>query len=329
MKRWTLLVLLLLVIRCSATDDESGPSTPLYPLDEILRINHLQAIGTHNSYHQAPEAAKYGGEWDYTMAPLDVQLSDHGVRQFELDVYEFEGQALAVLHIPVLDNQTTCRLFSECLQTIKDWSDTHPHHHPVMIMIEPKTPIGGDGESMVSLDDAILDIFPIEQIITPDEVRGNAATLRLAVAEHGWPTLAEGRGRVIFSLCGKTHIYLENYPMAKERLIFPMVSAGNDHAAVIKINDPVNDEEAIRAAVEAGLIVRTRADAGNYEAMAGDTTRLEAALRSGAHFVSTDFPAPVSGKDYFAEIPGGLPSGCNPVTAPDECTSADIEDLGL
>src|SRR5690606_9018207 len=56
-----------------------------HPLDEVLRIHHLQAKGTHNSYHIAPPRAP--GVWDYTHAPLDVQLGAQGVRKVELDLY--------------------------------------------------------------------------------------------------------------------------------------------------------------------------------------------------------------------------------------------------
>ena len=72
--------------------------------DDTVRINELQAIGTHNSYHVAPEgpllnwlrlgssafpaiATALGNPEDlnYTHAPLATQLA-RGIRSFELDV---------------------------------------------------------------------------------------------------------------------------------------------------------------------------------------------------------------------------------------------------
>lgn len=50
--------------------------------------------------------------------------------------------------------------------------------------------------------------------------------------------------------------------------------------------------------------------------------------RGGAHWISTDFPAPVDGVDYVVEVPGGTPSRCNPITAPPDCAAADVEDPG-
>ena len=106
-----------------------------------------------------------------------------------------------------------------------------------------------------------------------------------------------------------------------------MFAEGNDGdpiESVLVLNEPIAQEARIRAAVEAGFLVRTRADTDGVEPRAGDTTRLEAALRSGAHMISTDFPVPVEGIDYTVEIPGGAPSGCNPVTAPPECTAEAV-----
>lgn len=78
---------LLLSALASAADDG---------LDDRLRLNQLQLIGSHNSYHagfgpsaaalfrqQAPELF---ATLDYRHLPLPQQL-DHGVRQLELDVY--------------------------------------------------------------------------------------------------------------------------------------------------------------------------------------------------------------------------------------------------
>jgi hypothetical protein len=56
----------------------------------------------------------------------------------------------------------------------------------------------------------------------------------------------------------------------------------------------------------------------------------EAALTSGAHFVSTDYPEPDPRfTPYAVAIPGGSPARCNPVSAPAACTPADIEDPSL
>ncbi|MEI8255698.1 MAG: hypothetical protein WCJ30_08510, partial [Deltaproteobacteria bacterium] len=56
-----------------------------YPRDSVLRVNHIQAEATHNSYHIRPTV--FGPDWNYTHAPLDAQLEQQGVRGFELDTH--------------------------------------------------------------------------------------------------------------------------------------------------------------------------------------------------------------------------------------------------
>ncbi|MFO0937472.1 MAG: phosphatidylinositol-specific phospholipase C1-like protein [Gemmataceae bacterium] len=70
-------------------------STPAHADD--LRINQIQVIGTHNSYHVAPAPAiksllnslrkGWVEQIDYTHRPLTEQLETLGIRQVELDVF--------------------------------------------------------------------------------------------------------------------------------------------------------------------------------------------------------------------------------------------------
>ncbi len=92
------------------------------------------------------------------------------------------------------------------------------------------------------------------------------------------------------------------------------------------MTDPIADQDYIRQLVAAGYIVRTRADADTLEARSGDTVRRDAALASGAQFVSTGYPEPdpdLSG--YFVEIEGGTNAHCNPVLSPPGCDSSALE----
>ena len=69
------------------------------------------------------------------------------------------------------------------------------------------------------------------------------------------------------------------------------------------------------------MIVRTRADADTVQARTNDTTMRDAALASGAQFVSTDYEEPepdVRHRLHGARSPAARPARCNPVTAPPE-----------
>jgi hypothetical protein len=109
------------------------------------------------------------------------------------------------------------------------------------------------------------------------------------------------------------------------RVLFTNSSPGSADAAFVERNDPLSAD--IPGLIETGYIVRTRADADTEQARSGDTTDRDAALASGAQYVSTDYPVPdpALGTGYFVEIPGGAPGRCNPVNAPPGCRSAPLE----
>jgi hypothetical protein len=341
-------------------DDDGSGGAAAYPLDSVLRLNHIQVLGSHNSFHVRPQRAAVE-PWQYTHLPLDQQFETQGVRQIELDVFAdpngglyanptsgrgegFDVPALRapgfkVLHVQDLDFRSTCWTFIECLTTVKQWSDANPGHVPLMILIEAKddelpfltkpVPIGA--AELDELETEILSVFPVSRIITPDEVRGSRATLEEAVTTDGWPTLGECRGRVLFALDNGGRVkaaYLDGHPSLAGRLLFTDSSPGEPEAAFVKRNDPLgSNEEQIRDLVAAGFIVRTRADADTAEARTGNTQPRDTAIASAAQFVSTDFPAPdpAYSSGYFVQIPGGMPARCNPISAPPACTALDIE----
>ena len=74
-----------------------APAPPTYRLDSTLRLNQIQVLGSHNSYHGAPypqilaelrenNLGAIADGLDYGHRPLPAQF-DLGVRQIELDVY--------------------------------------------------------------------------------------------------------------------------------------------------------------------------------------------------------------------------------------------------
>ena len=310
--------------------DDPPPFVPDYPLDDVLRVNHIQAVGTHNSYHlrssNNPPAV-----WDYEHAALDVQLGEQGVRQFELDVYwDSEVEAFSVQHVPLLDAASSCAWLADCLGILRTWSDAHPGHHPLMLLIEPKAELAAADEApfAAALEAALLADWPRERLIAPDDVRGDQPTLREGVAAGGWPTLGEARGTMLVQLHTGGSL-AEAYTVgwtSTTGAMFVDVGPGHDFAAFAAINDPVAEQDVIRAAVEAGMIVRTRADSDRADFEDGDLSRLEAALSSGAQALSTDHPVVDEATGYVVRLDDGSPSRCNPVTAPPECTSRAIED---
>jgi hypothetical protein len=349
--------------------------------DSCIALNQIQSLGTHNSYHVIPRPALLSSlirldpqflGWEYTRQPLPDQFEFEGIRQIELDVFAdpagglfgfrpvlgllgddpiapdpamFEP-GLKVLHVQDLDFETTCSTLVQCLLQIRDWSDAHPRHLPIAVLVELKdevipdpfqlgfaTPIPFGPAELDLLDAEILSVFPPEQLLTPDEVRVPGLTLEASVLDVGWPTLGEVRGRVMFMMDnggGLRIDYLAGRPNLEGRVLFTNGVPGEPDAAFVKRNDPVLDFGEIQDLVDRGYLVRTRADADTNEARTGDTTRRDAALASGAHFVSTDYPTPdtLFGTGYQVTIPGGSPSACNPLSAPAGCRPSGLEPDG-
>ena len=199
-----------------------------------------------------------------------------------------------------------------------------------MIDVEMKDPTVTPA-TFDALDAEIRSVLSPADLITPDDVRGDDPSLGHAVRTRGWPTLGDVRGRVMFMLDNENFaaIELAGHPSLRGRILFAPSAPGDDDAAVAKLNDPIVDAAKIKAALAANMLVRTRADADTVQARANSTTMRQAALTGGAQFVSTDYevPDPRFGP-YVVKMPGGTPARCNPVTAPPNCTSTDVEDPG-
>ena len=177
-------------------------------------------------------------------------------------------------------------------------------------------------------------MFRERDILTADDIRRPGLTLEQSVKRHGWPKLEDARGQVMFLLDNDPgairHAYTAGRPNLEGRPIFTNSRAGFGDAAFIKRNEPRNANTAqIQDLVTQGYYVRTRSDLPLETVHSGDTAMLDAALRSGAQVISTDFPqvgmSARYGSDFVAELPGGGPVRCNPVNAPRRCDRDDLE----
>jgi len=349
-------------------------------LHECLRLDQIQVIGTHNSYHRQPVEPYRSAlftllgnldplgaiAWDYEHLPLDRQFGEQGVRQIELDVFAdpegglyahrlgpdivgypvpsppvLQEPGMKVLHVQDLDFESTCYTLRECLETIVAWSDANPTHLPIFVLVELKddvvpyldifvVPVPFDAEQMDALDQEILAVVPREKLVLPDDVRGERETLEEAIRLDGWPQIGRLRGKLIFAMDNggsKRAIYTDGRPSAEGRVLFPNAVEGAPDAAFIKLNDPLGDFERIQEAVAAGYLVRTRADADTVEAREGDTEQRDAALESGAQFVSTDYPVPDPrfGTGYHVAFPDRTVARCNPVTGVEGCFAPALD----
>ena len=303
-------------------------------LDE-LRLNQLQFRGTHNSYHQRPGLVLHKSH-DYQHPSLTDQLTLHGIRQLELDVHLSSEGDFEVFHLQKIDPKTSCATLADCLRECLDWSVAHPRHLPLLFWLELKDADDLKGSPYVSmagrhaeLERLVLDAWPIDRILTPDEVRGEHSSLPEALASEGWPELGALRGRAMFALLERdTHRteYLASSPNLTGRPFFVASRDPADpSAAIYKIDDARADGALIRRLVAAGFLVGSNCDktgASDEE----NARRLEATLAAGTHFLSSDFPV-VSGAGGYAFDLGGYLARCNPVTAPLDCVELELPPL--
>lgn len=227
----TLIHFLLSFLALSVSSHEACPEEP--------RINQVQVVGTHNSYHIEPhasmmkimqEAGRRGTGIEYTHRPLATQFSELGIRQIELDVRaDDEGGLFA--------NPLGLQI------AVKRGIDTGPAHDPNRVLLKPglkvlhatdydfrttvltfvdalmqvkkwstdhpdhfpimvMVEVKGKFETpqLDGIDAEILIVFEKNRILKPDDVRGELKTLREAVLTRGWPTIDEARGKVMFAL---------------------------------------------------------------------------------------------------------------------------------
>jgi hypothetical protein len=343
--------------------------------DSALKLNQIQVIGTHNSYHVgiAPNEAKlwqadpqYANAYkalDYRHQPLSQQF-DSGVRQIELDIYAdtkggryadpagprrvaaaglpadppfdpngvMQKPGFKVMHVQDIDYRSSCQPFIACLQEVRNWSHAHAGHIPIFILVETKQgPVGKlkltETEPFTpavfdALDAEIHSVFPADEVITPDDVRGQYKTLNEAVLAGNWPKLSSSRGKVIFLLDQRpvTPVYLEGHPSLRGRVLFTNSTPGDPDAAFLERNEGPAAE--ITSLVKQGYLIRARTDADTKEARADSTAVRDAMISSGAQILSTDYPIsePARWEGHFVvELPGGVPARCNPVNAPANC----------
>lgn len=296
---------------------------------------------------------------DYGQPSLVAQL-DHDVRSLQFDVaYDPQGGAyknpaaagmamqllpddylkamgrpgFKVIHVLDVDYRSSCLALQDCLKQVANWSRAHPRHLPIVISLrtnDAKTPMPGattpnlcDEKALDALDQEMRTAFAPDQLITPDQLQGQYASLREAALAHAWPRLGAARGKVILVLndsAAKIKAYQGARKSLEGRAMFVTADEASPLAAFLSFADPVKDGARIQQAVRSGFIVITRADDDTREARANRTVRRDAAFASGAQIIQTDFskadPAIGAYQVSLTENTGAL---CGKELAPEHC----------
>jgi hypothetical protein len=222
--------------------------------------------------------------------------------------------------------------FLDCLMTIKTWW-TRIGHLPIAVLVGAKddaTPdVLGVGRhpcrSTAQFDAPTRS--PVDLPPRSSSRRTTAARLRRSGTPYsgsvGRRSAARNR-RVHARQQRRLSERLPRRPSVARRS-GALRSASSDDAA-FQADGSVGDQAEITARVAAGYVIGPRRRR-HQEARVNDTSTRDAALASGAQWVSTDYPVPNPdfGTGYSVEIPDGHPARCNPVNAPYGCRSVALE----
>jgi hypothetical protein len=228
-----------------------------------------------------------------------------GLRQKVKDTL-MKQPGFKVLHIADVDYETNYLTFKQVLNELKTWSAAHPNHTPIFVNIESKGFNPGDESGFLrflgfkralqfnedafrALDKEIFDVLSADNIFQPNDLKANFPNIKERLNQQGWPLLKDCLGKIIFILEGNNQDLYEKSGVNRPMFVYNRPN-GENTAFVVK-NDPIGNEQEIELLTHK-YIVRTRSDAGTLEARANDYKRFNAAIKSGAQIISTDYYKP-------------------------------------
>ena len=313
--------------------DERRPDGPDGGQPEAVRFNQIQMRGTVNSYHDYIGAGAIP-EVRYRHIAIDRQAAEQGIRQFDFDLSADRRAGRYLWPVNAendIDSLNRCSDWIGCLWELRDWSDAHPEHPMVVVLV---------GEALVNLDfmphlhhqldvleESIIFALGRARLYTPGEMRRGFPSLRAAIDGAGWPTVDETRGRVLFVLkdrgLPRTEYIVNGGFDPDDRLLFV---AGDPELA----DEPASADEVIftfepdwpwdyetdpaalpviERLVQANLLVHVPTDNPDFAA------RLQGV---GAQMIATRFP------DMLPPVVE-QPVVCNPVTRPQGCPDGALD----
>ena len=207
-----------------------------------------------------------------------------------------------VLHAQDVDFRSHCITLAECLSEMVRFSTENPSHVPIVITFNLKSqtielpgftvPLPFNQTALKALQRTIIDHLGLGRIFRPTALQGRWTSLAAAVENNGWPLIETLRGNFLFVLDESEETlnpYSALLATPGPHIFFKTPPMGHPDAAILILNDPIQQSATIRQAVNKGYLVRTRADADTLEARKNDSTRRDAAFSSGAQLISTDY----------------------------------------
>lgn len=259
----------------SSGGDESGESTG-EPVTG-LRYDEVRQKSAHNSF-QRDEAI------------IDM-IAVHRVRSLEFDIHvskSLEDDVAGdwfVYHTDVVDDDTQCRLLSQCLRIVDAAAVAIPEHEVVTLWVDLKDGFGG-GHQPADLDARLISAFGA-RLYTPEELLmgcPGATTVQGAVTMCGWPELSALRGRVLVALTGGAALadYVGDDAGMRAAFVAPALAADEfaGHPEAAFVNLAAGDVAVATAVRAAGLVSRVW--------VLDDAEAWDGAVAAGVHHLATN-----------------------------------------
>lgn len=275
-----------------------------FSITDDLKLNDIQYLASHNSYKKKGlslghffvglgSSKEEAQAMNYENKQITEQLNE-GIRSFEFDVRK-RNDSFMLTHVPLVDNSSVAPNFRLALEEIKLFSDYHPNHLPIIVLLEIK-----DDWMMLdpSLDDiGPSDLFELDQLIsdtlgddliTPSSLREETLSLQASIQLHGWPRLYDTLGKVMVVIHAGSFVdqYVSLDPSFETLHMFPSVYSDQTelpYAVIVIENNPLS--EMIPTYIQNNFIVRTRIDTE----LANDATVRLTGIQSGAQILTSDF----------------------------------------
>jgi hypothetical protein len=176
-----------------------------------MRLNEAWLVGTHNAYWVDRGIAADLFASGVQESLLDQLLADHA-RALELDVHPDPDRPHRYRVFHTVPGNSLCDDLGDCLRPLRLFHAALPRHEAVHVVVELKKFTGSsfDAEHTVGDLEAIFEeslgawLYRPRDLLAVCDPDGAEPDPDLArcLAEVGWPTIAEMRGRFVVSVLG-------------------------------------------------------------------------------------------------------------------------------
>lgn len=324
-------IIAMFIVGCEgAVMPSPSPSQPPPPPPEgrppAPPVNGIQVVGFTDSYHLPPDEPlllELFPELDFNRPQITDQLEVNHARVIDLTWYPGPNTpGLFTVYSRSLRTNSHCPATVFCIDDIEFVQRWNPDMGPTFVLMRSVVQwVPGDGEewlpyashvTYIDLFEDTVDATTHGHIYTPNDLKGEHASVRAAIEADGWPSFDDLRGKIVFILIADEEVrdaYRRQFNFEEEMDglgAFIAADDPNDPDSIF-FTLPADQPEQIRQVTQAGFMVHTRVTPEEYPAAAA----------AGAHLFTT---FEISDLDLPT-----LPVSCNPVTGPVNCEPAAFE----